>query len=270
MTYRSSVGQSIVHERYRAELADWPVPSDQRFVDTRQGPTFVVSSGPAEAPPLVLLHGSAGTTLDWAYDVPAWAEHFRVHAIDGISEPGLSASPRPAIGSPAYAEWLDDVLDALDIDEFSIVALSLGAWFALDYATRRPGRVLKMTLLAPAGFSRQKILPLLPALAVRPFGTWGVRKAVSMVIGPLPAGFDWDKAAFQLLVQTHFEPRRVKLPVFTDEQLEKLDLLAIVGSKDHMLDSAGTARRLPGRSVVVEGAGHLLPSQAERVLEFLR
>lgn len=270
MTYRTSTGQSIVHARYRALLADWPVPSEQRLVDTRQGPTFVVSSGPVDAPPLILLHGSAGTTLDWAYDVPVWSQEFRVHAIDGISEPGLSASPRPAIGSPAYAEWLDDVLDALDVDRFSIVGLSLGAWFALDYATRRPGRVLRMALLAPAGFSRQKVLPLLPALAVRPFGKWGLRKAVSMVIGPLPAGFDWDSAAFQMLVQQHFEPRRVRLPIFTDEQLEKLELLAIVGSKDHMLDSAGTARRLPGRSVVVEGAGHLLPSQAERVLEFLR
>ncbi|WP_432949477.1 alpha/beta fold hydrolase [Kribbella sp. CA-253562] len=270
MTYRSSTGQSIVHARYRELLADWPVPSDQRLVDTRQGPTFVVSSGPADAPPLILLHGSAGTTIDWSYDVPTWSRHFRVHAIDGISEPGLSASPRPEIGSPAYAEWLDDVLEALEVDRFSIVGLSLGAWFALDYATRRPGRVRRMALLSPAGFSRQKVLPLLPALAVRPFGAWGVRKAVSMVIGPLPAGLEWQHLSFGLLVNQHFEPRRVRLPIFTDEQLAKLDLLAIVGSKDRMLDSAETARRLPGRSVVIDGGGHLLPPQTERVLEFLR
>jgi pimeloyl-ACP methyl ester carboxylesterase len=270
MTYRSSTGQSIVHARYRALLADWPVPNEQCLVDTRQGPTYVVSSGPADAPPLILLHGSAGTTLDWSNDVPAWSREFRVHAIDGISEPGLSASPRPEIGSPAYAEWLDDVLAALDVEEFSIAAVSLGAWFALDYATRRPGRVRRMALLAPTGFSRQKVLPLLPALALRPLGEWGLRRAVSMVIGPMPEGFRWEYLEFGMLVQKHFEPRRVRLPIFTDEQLEKLDLLAIVGSKDKMLDSAGTARRLPGRSVVVDGGGHLLPPQTERVLEFLR
>ncbi|ADB31920.1 carboxylesterase [Kribbella flavida DSM 17836] len=260
----------MVHARYRELLADWPVPSEQRLVDTRQGPTFVVSSGPADAPPLVLLHGSAGTTVDWSGDVPRWSESFRVHAIDGLSEPGLSAPPRPAIGSPAYAEWLDDVLEALGVDRFSIVAMSLGAWFALDYATRRPGRVQRMALLAPTGFSRQKVLRLLPALMLAPLGHWGLRRAVTSVIGPVPAGLSSKYLDFGLLVHKHFVARRVKLPVFTDEQLAGLDLLAIVGSEDRMLDSATTARRLPGRSVVIPGAGHLLPLQTERVLDFLR
>ncbi|GAB3819854.1 alpha/beta fold hydrolase [Kribbella italica] len=270
MTYRSSTGQSIVHAQYRELLADWPVPSEQRLIDTRQGPTFVVSSGPAGAPPLILLHGSAGTTLDWSNDVPAWSKTFRVHAIDTISEPGLSASPRPELGSPAYAEWLDDVLDGLGVERFSVVGFSLGAWFALDYATRRPGRVQRLALLSPAGLSRMKVLPILPALLLRPFGEWGHRRSVATIIGPLPEGLDWDNLGFALLVQKHFAARTGAMPTFTDEQLENLDLLAIVGSKDRMFDAAGTARRLPGRSVTIEGAGHLLPPQTERVLEFLR
>ena len=36
-------------------------------------------------------------------DVPTWARHFRVHAVDIIGEPGLSAPSRPPLGSPAYA-----------------------------------------------------------------------------------------------------------------------------------------------------------------------
>src|SRR5688572_5817920 len=108
MIFRSGEGQAAVHARYRELLADWPVPSEQRLLDSREGPTFVVSSGPADAPPLVLLHGSGGTTLDWSGDVAAWSEHFQVHAIDLIGEPGLSAPSRPQLGSDDYANWLDD------------------------------------------------------------------------------------------------------------------------------------------------------------------
>jgi hypothetical protein len=74
---------------------------------------FVVTCGQALAPPLVLLHGSGANSMMWAGHVAAWAEHFRIHAIDVIGEPGLSAPSRPPLASDAYAAWLDDVLDLL-------------------------------------------------------------------------------------------------------------------------------------------------------------
>lgn len=203
MIFRSGEGEAAVHARYRKLLADWPVPSEQRLLDTREGPTFVVSSGPADAPPLVLLHGSGGTTLDWYADIATWSDHFRVHAIDLIGEPGLSAPSRPQLGSDDYASWLDDVLAGLGVDRFSMAAVSLGGWFAL-------------------------------------------------------------------LVHRHFNPRRVKLPLFTDGQLDKLDLLVIVGGRDRMLDSHETQRRLPDRTVLLPEAGHILPQQTQRILDYLK
>ncbi|WP_406056727.1 alpha/beta fold hydrolase [Kribbella sp. NBC_00889] len=64
--------------------------------------------------------------------------------------------------------------------------------------------------------------------------------------------------------------REPRLPVFTDEQLAKLDLLVIVGGRDRMLDAQETKRRLPERTVVLPKAGHVAPAQTERVLEWLR
>jgi pimeloyl-ACP methyl ester carboxylesterase len=69
----------------------------------------------------------------------------------------------------------------------------------------------------------------------------------------------------------------VKLPIFTDDALRRLDIpvLAIVGGRDVLLDSAETKRRLeayaPKAEVVyLAEARHFIPGQTETVLKFLR
>jgi pimeloyl-ACP methyl ester carboxylesterase len=78
------------------------------------------------------------------------------------------------------------------------------------------------------------------------------------------------------LIFQHFRPRSDVLPVFADEALGRLSmpLLAIVGARDAMLDSADTAARL-ARTVpraeidLLPGVGHFIPDQTARILEFL-
>jgi pimeloyl-ACP methyl ester carboxylesterase len=74
-----------------------------------------------------------------------------------------------------------------------------------------------------------------------------------------------------------FRPRTETLPVFSDADLRGLDMpvLAVVGDRDLMLDSADTARRLrahvPHADVtVLPGVGHAVVGQGPAVLDFLR
>ncbi|MFZ3170320.1 MAG: hypothetical protein WA130_22125 [Candidatus Methanoperedens sp.] len=46
---------------YDAVLALWPVPYESFDVPTRFGKTHVISSGPKEAMPLVLLHATSAS-----------------------------------------------------------------------------------------------------------------------------------------------------------------------------------------------------------------
>src|SRR5580698_6776206 len=155
--YKSSEGERLIRERYQAFLKYWPVPNEQIYVPTQQGPTFVVISGPRDAPPLVLLHGAVANSAMWMGEVAAFARSFRVYCIDMIGEPGLSVPARPSLASDAYAIWLDDVVDHLCIDRASIVGVSLGGWLALDYAVRRSERVERVAVLCPGGIGRQKV-----------------------------------------------------------------------------------------------------------------
>lgn len=243
---------------------------------TREGDTFVLTCGPADAPPLLLLHGSGSNATMWMGDVTAWAEHFRVHAVDMIGEPGLSAPSRPPLDSTAYALWLDDVLDQLGLERAAITGASLGGWLALDYATRRPNRVERLALLCPGGLGRQKIGYLVKVLLYKPFGQWGMRRSIRTVAG-IDARATPEIAEYLTLVFTNFLPRRDRLPVFSDEALRRLTMpvLVIAGAHDAMFDSHDTVRRIirtvPHANVtLLPDVAHSIIGQTHRVLDFLR
>jgi len=278
--YKSSEGERLIRERYQAFLKYWPAPNEQIHVPTQQGSTFVVVSGPKNAPPLLMLHGGAANSAMWMGEVAAFARCFRVYCIDMIGEPGLSAPVRPSLASDAYAAWLDDVLDHLSIDRPSIYGVSLGGWLALDYAIRRPERVERVAVLCPGGIGRQKVGIVFATLLSRMFGGWGRRKLMERILGRAPADPTPPVKAFMdfiALIHRHFRPRMVKLPAFSDGSLRNLGapVLAIVGGRDVLIDSKATKRRLeenaPGAKVVyLPEAGHVIFGQMPRVLEFLR
>lgn len=277
--YKSTEGERLVLSRYQAFLKFWPVPNEQLRVPTSQGETFVVASGPPDAPALLLLHGGAANSAMWMGEVAAFARCFRVYCIDIIGEAGLSALARPPLASEAHAVWLDDVLNHLGVARTSIVGISLGGWLALDYAIRHPTRVERVAVLCPGGIGRQKVGIVVATLVSRMFGKRGKRWLMERILGRAPVDPPPPVKAFidfVALIHRHFRTRMVKLPVFSDSALASLrvPLLAIVGARDVLLDSAQTKRRLdklvPSAQVVcLPEAGHLIAGQTTRVLEFL-
>ncbi|HTR37899.1 MAG TPA: alpha/beta hydrolase [Bryobacteraceae bacterium] len=280
--YKSAELEKEVRQHYAEVLKLWPVPSQHLRVPTREGETFVVASGPQDAPPVLLFHGSVANSASWMFDIATWAAHFRVYAVDMIGEPGFSPPSRPPLASDAHALWLDDVMQGLALERASMVGVSLGGWLALDYATRRPDRVTSLAVLCPAGVGRQKISLLFKSLPLLLMGRWGTRKLSEMILGRGPANLAklppvvQAFAGFMSLVHQSTRPRNFKLPVFRDDALKRLamPLLAIVGGKDVLLDSAETKRRLEANAPRAEvrylpQAGHFIPGQAATILEFL-
>ncbi|MFC0543288.1 alpha/beta fold hydrolase [Kutzneria chonburiensis] len=260
--YKTEAGGQELRAFYERALGHWPVPADRRTVPTRHGDTFVMVSGNETGPPVILLHGSAGNTLSWMSVVGNLADRFRLYAVDIIGEPGLSAPSRPPLGSSAYAEWFDDVLAGLGLTEVQMVAASLGGWFAIDCATRRPGRISRMVLLVPGGIGRQKLGKMALFFLGRLLG----RKQ------PEPQS---PPEKYLRMVFEHYRPRLL-MPIFSAARLRKLTmpLLAIVGDRDELLNSKATQRRLTATTdatvVMLPDTGHMLPDQSERIGGFLR
>jgi pimeloyl-ACP methyl ester carboxylesterase len=250
------------------------LPNEQRFVATTQGDTFVVVSGPRDAVPVVLLHGSGANNAIWLRDAASWSGRLRVHAVDVIGEPGLSAPSRPPFTSDAYVQWLDEVLNGLGLVKAALVGVSLGGWIALDYVVKRPDRVACVSLVSPSGIGSQDLWFLLKVGLLTKCGARGLRRALQMVAGRTRVPD--ESAAFIIEVFRHFKPRMTKLPIRTDAELAALAMPVqlILGGADRMLRSHETRDRMIRLVrqldvVVLDGHGHLLPPQGDAIAGFV-
>ena len=278
--YKSAQGEQAVRERYLKSWSAGPWrTSNSTFRPARERHSSSRAANP-EGPPVILLHGGAANSVMWMSDIAAWAPEFRIFAADVIGESGLSTPARPALNSDDYGLWLDDVMGALSLARASFIGVSLGGWLALDYATRRPERVASLVAMCPGGVGRQKIGIALKIIPLRLRGRWGKHKAREIVLGRAPAGLSPGAQCFMdflSLIYENFRPRWVKMAVFSDEYLKRLTMpvLAILGGKDVLLDSAETKRRLERTVPHAEiryypEMGHFIPGQTTAILEFLR
>jgi pimeloyl-ACP methyl ester carboxylesterase len=276
--YRSPAAAQAVEETYRRVLDGWPVPCERLTVSTDEGDTHVVACGPADAPPLILLHGTQANAAAWMFDAVEWSRRFRVFAIDLIGEPGLSAPSRPPLETGAHARWLNDVLAGLGVETAAFCGMSLGGFLALDYAVRHPARVTRLALIAPAGIGRQKPFAL-TALPLLLLGSWGAKKLRARVMGLPPSAI--PEAARPLmemfaLIGRSATPRIVRVPLVPDAALRRLTMpvLAVVGGRDVLLDSAETRLRLtravPGARILwLPDGHHFIPGHRDVIGAFL-
>jgi pimeloyl-ACP methyl ester carboxylesterase len=129
---------------------DWR--EHQRWVTLSGGPVNLIDIGPADSDqaPVLFVHGLSGCWQNWLENIPAFAQDRRVVAVD---LPGFGASPMPSqdITISSYANALDELMGALDIEAASVVGNSMGGFVAAELAIRHPQRVERMVLVAAAG-----------------------------------------------------------------------------------------------------------------------
>lgn len=125
-------------------------------------------------PDVVLLHGVSLAAAAWLPLLPSLAG-YRVHLLElpghGLSGP---STYRPEDLRATSVQLIDDVLDAMELDAVPVVGHSLGAMFALWYASEKPGRIASLIAIGDPAVA-------LPGVTVRmPLSVMTVRG-----IGPL-------------------------------------------------------------------------------------
>ena len=154
--FRSAEAREQYLAEYDRRAQRWPVPSEIRMVETSYGQTFVRVSGPADAPPLVLLHGAPTNSLMWQPNVAALSAKHRVYAVDTLWDIGRSVYTRPLKGPTDYLNWLDGLFSVLAPGSaVNLMGISHGGWLTGLYAVRFPTRVAKAVLLSPSGTVRR-------------------------------------------------------------------------------------------------------------------
>lgn len=104
---------------------------------------------PSDKPPVVLLHGLPAQSYGWRHVLPALAERgFRAIAPDWI---GFGFSGKPdrrdfAYTPEAYVNALEEFLNTLAIDRFSLVVQGFVGSVGLQYALRHPERIERLAI----------------------------------------------------------------------------------------------------------------------------
>lgn len=130
---------------YDRLLADTPAAARHIEVCGRQ--VHVIETG--DGPPLVLIHGT-GSYSPFFLPLLKYLGSVRTIAPDrpgqGLSDP--MTLPRKHYREVAV-EWVDALLDALNLDAASLLGHSMGGLWALWYALSRPSRVKRLVLIGP-------------------------------------------------------------------------------------------------------------------------
>ena len=258
----------------------------KRRVRTSGGELAVIDVG--EGPALVLLHGFPLSSLLWRRFIPLLAERFRVIAPDLL---GAGDSDKPAdaaLGISAQAGYVREVLDALEVDGFGVVAHGDG------------GGVAQRLLLEGAAVSA---LVLIDTVA---FGYWpngvvisddGDVSAATMVERMLMAGTGSGRAIAADVIRGYAEPfagpaglqAYIRAALALDgvglsgheSELAAWDLpVLILWGEDDPYYPVTLAERLneaiPASSLaLLPGCGHYLPEEAAETIgpliaEYLR
>lgn len=120
-----------------------------RFVALRHGLVHVLEDGPADGPPVVLVHGFSVPSYVWEpLHERLAAAGFRVIRFDLYGR-GWSARPQRVHDRDLFAEQLGDLLDALGLERVDLVGLSMGGAIAGRLVAREPARVRRLALIAP-------------------------------------------------------------------------------------------------------------------------
>jgi 2-hydroxy-6-oxonona-2,4-dienedioate hydrolase len=146
---RSMAGATSVDER---SIQTTPAQTDSTVTIYGVKIHYIeAGSGPA----LVLLHGLGGNYTNWAFNIAALSQKYRVIVPDQI---GFGKSDKPVINYrvATYVDFLDAFLKELKVERASLVGNSLGGWIAAAYTLSHPEKVENLVLVDAAGYAFAK------------------------------------------------------------------------------------------------------------------
>ena len=290
--FKTEAAEARYMAAYDTVLAKWPVEYEDITVPTRLGSTHVIASGPADAPPLILLHAAMATATVWRPNVEALSEHFRVYAVDVVGQGGRSVASRMIESRRDYADWLNDLLDGLGIARASLVGNSYGGFIALNHAAMAPERIDRVVLISPGGgfvsfmpLFRSMIYMMMRGALRDVFGADTPRPDLISVI-TRGVGFnqedeDWLALGRQLMDGS----KRINMiipPVLSDAELGAIRVPTLLLIAEHEIlyepepTLASAMARMPGlEGEIVQGAHHFAAMSRPdavnaRIVSFLR
>jgi pimeloyl-ACP methyl ester carboxylesterase len=125
-----------------------------KFIDVGGVRAHVREQGNPDGIPVVLIHGSMGSLQVWEGWARELGQQARLISVDLPGHGLTGAWPRDEYTVEAYADFIEVLVDTLNLDRFVLVGHSLGGAVAWSFAATRPNRVSQLVLVDAAGYPR--------------------------------------------------------------------------------------------------------------------
>jgi pimeloyl-ACP methyl ester carboxylesterase len=203
--------------------------AQSKFIDVGGARAHVRDEGNPGGIPVVLIHGSMGSLHMWEGWVPELAGKARLISVDLPGHGLTGAWSRDEYTIDAYADFVEGLVDTLDLDRFVLVGHSMGGAVAWTFAATRPERVSQLVLVDAAGYPRESgDVPLPTRLARMP------------VVGDLGIYFKPDRLARRSLLEVYGDPAMV-----TPERVKRYaELQRFPGNREATVQRARTQEPL--------------------------
>lgn len=116
-----------------------------RFIDT-----YGAKGNKSDDKSILLLHGLGGSLERWSKIIPFFSNNYRL-IIPDIVGFGYSDKPHVEYSIEFFIKFIENFIQALNIDNLYVIGSSFGGLLALEFAIRFPNKVNKLVLLSPAG-----------------------------------------------------------------------------------------------------------------------
>jgi pimeloyl-ACP methyl ester carboxylesterase len=146
-------------DRRAAEAYRALYPFESHWLDLDGVRYHYLDEGPAQAPPIVMLHGNPTWSFYYRDLVSPLSQEYRVVVPDHV---GCGLSDKPQDYDYCLAQHianLEQLIDALALQDVTFVLHDWGGAIGMGYATRHPDNVARLVILNTAAFY-QPTLPL--------------------------------------------------------------------------------------------------------------
>jgi pimeloyl-ACP methyl ester carboxylesterase len=231
-----------------------------------------------EGPPLLLLHGATSKgTQDWGAQRPLLRTDFKVFMPDAR---GHHRTRFDLTEGWSRADLVDDALafaDALDLERFHVMGLSMGARTAVELGVAHPQRLLSMIAISaslehePAASVARRRMD--PAAVARGDPAWAGE--LERRHDPYQGSGHWQRLLLAIREDTQ------QLSTLTPEELRRIRLPVLLAYGDGdpwvpLEQAVRVKRQLPdARLLVVPDCGHVVEAERPSVFnpamtQFLR
>lgn len=184
-----------------------------RFLTLENGLTVHYrDEGPADGDVIVLVHGYSASLHTWDEWTDSLSETHRVIRFDLPGHGLTRVQPETELTTQALAEFTDDVVNALELEDFVLVGSSMGGHTAWTYALDHQARLNGLVLVDASG------LPSEGGDEATPFVFRLIRNPV---IGPLLVDLDMTS-----LIRNGLEKSFVDQSFVTDEMVARYSELS--------------------------------------------